>query len=254
MHEEVKASLNRIFEAELLQHKKKKARTWLPQLTMAGIIMVGLLLWASGTWTERTAYSPVEQGGILDLRGTYVGDNSRVGRILSYALSEESFDSFALQTKQQPYGIIVHMPTLIRDETQQKVAFYIWTLVQNADYIQFEANGENVTLTRKMFSTIDFSAIHDEATLNGTKPLPLNMQHEALTAVLVEAINTAQQEPAIVNLLVNDADYVFDVEGERYYLWLNEGESVFTKQSDTGLLYKLSAQTYQQLQALLIAN
>lgn len=248
MNKEVKASLNRIYEVELLQQPlKKKPRLWLPQLTVVGVVMIGLLLWISGSWTEHTANTPLQQEAIFDLQGTYVGDNSKVSYILNYALGEESYDSFALQTKQQPYGIIVNTATPLASETKYRVALYMWTLVQNVDYIQFETEEQSATLTKEQFSMIDFIAIRDEATLNSTKPLPLNMNNKELATALKEAIGTAEQEQGIVNLIVNKADYMFNIEEEHYYLWLNEQEAVFVKASDTGTLYKVTAKASQQL-------
>lgn len=109
-----------------------------------------------------------EASGISELlkyKGSYVGDNSAVGNILAKLEGGQFVARFALQTKEEPYGIEVTYGA--RDDAQQKAFQGFWAnenlektfmknatalfaLIRNADYIKMTIESdEKKTLTVK---------------------------------------------------------------------------------------------------------
>lgn len=91
---------------------------------------------------------------LFELKGSYIGDNSAVVHIVHQLLHEEKFKKLELQTKEQPYGIhLAYEDISGGDNEHKKVAIYnatfIFALIQNADWITFQFDDTEYTLTKK---------------------------------------------------------------------------------------------------------
>ncbi|RSK27696.1 DUF4825 domain-containing protein [Bacillus sp. HMF5848] len=90
---------------------------------------------------------------IFQYKGTYVGNNSSIGNIVERLPNANYFKGFALKTEKEPYGIMLNYDGINEDtkikETVIYNATFIFTLVQNVDWIAFDFNGQTFTLTKK---------------------------------------------------------------------------------------------------------
>lgn len=90
---------------------------------------------------------------IFQYKGSYVGDNSAVGNITNQLRSSEHLKGIELKTKEKPYGIILNYDWLASDgaykETTIFNATFLFTLVQNADWISFNFGSQLYHLTRE---------------------------------------------------------------------------------------------------------
>lgn len=57
---------------------------------------------------NQSAYTPYHLADLLKYKGSYVGNNSAVGSILSMLPGHDYMASFSLETEQKPYGIAVN--------------------------------------------------------------------------------------------------------------------------------------------------
>lgn len=94
--------------------------------------------------------------GIFQYQQSYVGDNGAVGAIINALPHPVQTEHFALQTSEEPYGIVVKYeptdPTQIDDSFKELMlnnATYIFTLVHNADVVTFDYERIKYTLTRE---------------------------------------------------------------------------------------------------------
>nr|WP_295971282.1 DUF4825 domain-containing protein [uncultured Bacillus sp.] len=114
---------------------------------------------------------------VFQYKGTLVGDNSSVGAIIKEIPFNEYFKEFSLQTKKEPYGIIVkydidqESPEL-NDENMKELALcnstYLFALVQNAEWVQYEFGTQTLKVKKKDLQAWydkDLSSINDEKDL-----------------------------------------------------------------------------------------
>ncbi|WP_245732804.1 DUF4825 domain-containing protein [Salinibacillus kushneri] len=78
---------------------------------------------------------------LFQYKGSYVGDNSAVVNSVIHLEGAKHFSGLELKTKEEPYGIIVNydwMESELNDkETAITNASYLFTLIQNVDWITF---------------------------------------------------------------------------------------------------------------------
>ena len=78
---------------------------------------------------------------IFQFKDSFVGDNSAVGNIANQLRSGEHLEGFELITKEKPYGIILNYNWLESEKNYKETAIFnatfLFTLVQNADWITF---------------------------------------------------------------------------------------------------------------------
>lgn len=93
---------------------------------------------------------------IFELKGSYVGDNSAVGTIISQLPNGENLKDFELKTKEEPYGIILNYEEIEAEEIEKKYketaiynATFLFALVQNAEWIRFNFEHQDYQLTRE---------------------------------------------------------------------------------------------------------
>ncbi|KGR91324.1 hypothetical protein CD30_06790 [Ureibacillus massiliensis 4400831 = CIP 108448 = CCUG 49529] len=275
MHKEVKESLNRIFEKEGIHDgmvRAKKAekvtkRMWKPAVAGIGVVFIALFLLLSPLTKESidsTNGNPendYESLNLFKLKGTYIGDNSALSEIVSTVVGEQGYEYIELQTKNEPYGLIVHTTPATIEQLQLKLALYVFALVQNADYVQFEMNGQHEVIQKSDLEKeyqIDFKSIQDEETLNSIYaeltesndyPVVFNTTQEHVYKILFNARARAIKQPGIIDIF--NPQFEFDLDGEKYYLWINDQSAVLVKVSDSHSWYKLSNEDFAELQKML---
>lgn len=102
------------------------------------LFMVALLMiFLSGCSSSSNA----ENVDLFQYKNAYVGDNSAVVNTIIHLQGAEHFSGFELKTKEQPYGIIVTYAWegsgLNEKETAINNASYLFTLIQNLDWVIF---------------------------------------------------------------------------------------------------------------------
>ncbi|TGB03711.1 DUF4825 domain-containing protein [Halobacillus salinus] len=136
-----------------------------------GIVISGLLL----TGCQANASEVSED--LFDYQGSYVGDNSAVVRAIMNGKGAENFTGVELQTKEEPYGVIATYDWTEAAGDAEEVAIhnasYLFTLLQNAEWVrfEFEAMGEEETyeLTREELQAwygVGWNDIDNEEELN----------------------------------------------------------------------------------------
>ncbi|QSO54769.1 DUF4825 domain-containing protein [Alicyclobacillus curvatus] len=118
---------------------------------------------SSGQSSGQGTNSALQRTGFLKYEGSYVGDNSAVGQILSMLPAHNYVDKFSLQTEHKPYGITVYYRPGQSgvnaydqfwngnkpDVLMAKNAAVLFSLVQNADVIHFDVQDVSTyTFTR----------------------------------------------------------------------------------------------------------
>lgn len=109
---------------------------------------------------------------VFAYKGAYVGDNSAVINIANQLKGAEYIHSFELKTDKAPYGVIIkyNLPNLDNDFKKIAIndATYLFTLLRNADFINFRMANEDVILTKAMLIKWygdDFTNIDNEQQL-----------------------------------------------------------------------------------------
>ncbi|BDH60285.1 hypothetical protein MTP04_04150 [Lysinibacillus sp. PLM2] len=275
MHKEVKESLNRIFEKEgirdgmvkTVKAEKVAKRIWKPAVAGIGVVFIALFLIISPLTkesTDKTNGNPenaFEALNLFKLKGAYIGDNSAVSEIVTSVIGERGYEYIELQTKNEPYGLIVHTESGIIEQLQLKLALYVFVLVQNADYVQFVTNDQHEVVQKSELEKdyqIDFKSIQDEETLNSIYagltesndyPVVFNTTQEHVYKILFNARARAIKQPGIIDIF--NPQFEFDLDGEKYHLWINDQSAVLVKVSDSHSWYKLSSEDFTELQRML---
>ncbi|WP_117170143.1 DUF4825 domain-containing protein [Paraliobacillus sediminis] len=93
---------------------------------------------------------------IFEFKDSYVGDNSAVGTIISQLPNGEDLKDFELKTKEEPYGMILNYEEIEAEEIEKKYretaiynATFIFTLVQNAEWVRFNFEHQDYQLSRE---------------------------------------------------------------------------------------------------------
>lgn len=126
-----------------------------------------------------SACSPLlaaEEPDLFEYEGAAVGNNSAVLNTLNRLPGAEHFTGFELETKQQPYGITASYDweeaTLSDKETAAHNATYLFTLIDNVEWVQFDfdtgAGVEQYRLTREQLQAwyeVDLTEIDEQEKL-----------------------------------------------------------------------------------------
>lgn len=96
---------------------------------------------------------------LFEFKDSYVGDNAAIGKITNSLPSPEGevVNGIELKTTEEPYGIIInYTPTKPMENAEKKYeetaldnATFIFALVKNADWIQFNFVEQEYTVTRE---------------------------------------------------------------------------------------------------------
>ena len=90
---------------------------------------------------------------IFQFKDSFVGDNSAVGNIANQLPGAEHLNGFELKTNEEPYGIILNYDWTESEQEYEKSvihnATFLFTLVQNVDWISFNSNILEHTITKE---------------------------------------------------------------------------------------------------------
>ncbi len=105
---------------------------------------------------------------LLSYNGSYVGDNSAVGGILSELPGAGAKDGFSLQTGEEPYGITVTYDTTHKtweEDNSQNVMMYnaasLFALVDNVNDVTFILVGDKNETVHFVRSDIEILLDHE---------------------------------------------------------------------------------------------
>lgn len=131
-----------------------------------------LLLMITGCNTNKNSGEDIFQ-----YKDSPVGDNSAVGAIIQQLPFNEYYEEFALETKKEPYGIIMkydidkESPEL-NDENMKELALcnstYLFSLVKNAEWVQYDFGKEKLKVQKNELQDWygkELSSITDESDL-----------------------------------------------------------------------------------------
>lgn len=234
MREDVKRSLDTVFEHAKVNEKriqrKQPKRNWVPTIAFAGIVAIAALLLLLPIESDNTQLDSTasNEADIFELKGTYIGDASKVTTIVEYALPDGMYNGIQLETKQEPYGIIVPLKEDLQRTTQLYVAMYAFTLIQNAHFIQFDMPEGSERLEKEMLAMlydVTFTDIKSEFALQ--KQINL-MTGEIRTVPQLQLIG---QDVAFLEQAIQTAKVVeqnFRGGKKHYYMTLNEKEYLFS--------------------------
>ncbi|MGE7925915.1 DUF4825 domain-containing protein [Viridibacillus arvi] len=108
-------------------------------------------------------------GDLFKFKDAYVGNSSAVGNIVSRLESAEQFKGFELKTDEKPYGIILNYSVEESEQDYKGIVIYnttfLFTLIQNADWITFNFANEEYTITKEKLQNWyggDFTGMQSE--------------------------------------------------------------------------------------------
>ena len=81
-----------------------------------------------------------------------MGDNNAIGNMANQLKGALYLEGFELETKEEPYGIILNYNSLDSEQSYQEISIYnatfLFELVQNVDWITFHFDNREYTLTK----------------------------------------------------------------------------------------------------------
>lgn len=261
MHEDVKRSLNAIFEHEGLNQKREKAskkkpkRKWLPTFALISIITIASIIFIPYIKDEnslhRTANNPT-QSDIFKYKGTYIGSGGTVSQIVNYVLEGVNYNGIQLKTDKQPFGVIIPLNENLSDALLQKTALYLFTLIRNIDFVEFKINDATVKIEMDDFVqmyNLQFETIKDEATLLAIYDEINELSDYIIKLQTVWEPGKVQIKYAISNAVVvekkldlSKVNYTLELDGESYLIWAQEEDIGFVKKDDTSIVYELEGE------------
>lgn len=129
------------------------------------LLLVALII--SGCDSKSRDREPLDD--LFNYKDDYVGDNSAVGNIVSRLKYAEQFKGFELKTDEEPYGIILNYNLEESGQDYKQIVIYnatfLFSLIQNADWIMFNFENEEYTITKeklKNWYREDFTGMQSE--------------------------------------------------------------------------------------------
>lgn len=106
---------------------------------------------------------------LFKYKDAYVGDTSAVGNIVSRLKNADQFKGFELKTDKKPYGIVLNYSLEKSEQDYKGIVLYnatfLFTLIQNADWITFNFESEEYTITKEKIKNWygeDFTRMQNE--------------------------------------------------------------------------------------------
>jgi len=130
---------------------------------LVGLILSFLVLGC----TNNTSQS--NQSFFETYRHTQIGDNSNVGGILSSLEWDNPYNGFELFTNEEPYGMLIHFDGPLTSENMVANASYLFTLIDNLDYVIYETSNDTLQIYRQEledFYQIPFNEIESQDQLD----------------------------------------------------------------------------------------
>ena len=90
---------------------------------------------------------------IFQFKDSFAGDNSAVVNITNQLRNSEHLEEFELKTKEKPYGIIINYDLETSEQEYNETVIYnatfLFTLIQNADWITFNFGNHEYKVTKE---------------------------------------------------------------------------------------------------------
>lgn len=111
---------------------------------------------------------------IFQFKDSFVGDNSAIGNIANQLLGAEQLNGFELKTTEEPYGIILNYDWTESEQEYKETVIYnaafLFALVQNVDWITFDSDIGEYTITKETMQDWygkELSEVNNEDELRG---------------------------------------------------------------------------------------
>ncbi|WP_078427617.1 DUF4825 domain-containing protein [Alkalihalobacterium alkalinitrilicum] len=131
---------------------------------------------------------------IFQYKDSFVGDNSAVGNIANQLPGGEHLNGFELKTSEEPYGIILNYDWLNSEQEYKETVIYnatfLFTLVQNVDWITFKSDRYEITITKEDLQEWygkEFSEVQNEDELK--ELIQENLKDENLVNQLLKSLS-----------------------------------------------------------------
>ena len=241
MRDEVKKSLNIVFEHEKLHERRvqsmkaKQKNRFIPIITgLAVLLAITLIVVPIIGWPSTSINSSSDRTTLDEYKGEFIGNNSAMSNITKTIFYEYELDGIALQTKKEPYGITVNTKEAIPEHLRLKYALYVFSLIENASYV--EINQQNTTyiidrLTLEQTHHIEFAVIEGDDNIMSTyykllaKSLP---QIQSSREDAYKYLFTARKSNTIVTdwQTTNAPEFSFKLDDQQYIAWEERNEDL----------------------------
>lgn len=200
-------------------------------------------------------------GTIFHLKNKYIGDSGAMGEIASRVLGDYKRNGIALQTNEEPYGLIIPAQENIPSHIQLKLAFYVFSLIPNSGYVTIE-HGESVeTISRQSLEetyNLNLTAIETEEDLLTSyydtlasygKLTQIQTNREDSYKYLFNALNDGT---IMLDMQTKDLpDITFVFEDNSYSLWIRKEEIWLMKHDDPYKFHVVKGERYVELKKFL---
>jgi beta-lactamase regulating signal transducer with metallopeptidase domain len=218
----------------------KKPRFWVIAVALVAVIVVGV-----GLFTNPITAKPIDNSltsQLLKNKTEYVGDNSKVGGIISLLMFPKNiaYDSFELLTNSEPFAIIVNLKTdtesrdLYSGEANQQQfqdnAVIMFALIGNVEYINFSIDDGlapySIQYTREWANhqygkdVRDFARSKEEFSklINDTSAIGKNTDIKKLVEdnlnIIMSSPKTSSSPQDYINAHNNEYENIFKYGGE----------------------------------------
>lgn len=189
MHKELKDSLEFIFKKEKLHEcqltlninrKTLKTKRWAPIFISFSVIVIACLVFLplvmdNSLNVSEGSYQPETQtkkSEIFNYKGAYIGDHLSVAKIISYSLNDQTTNGIQLYTSDEPFGVRTFIAETMAPTKDYEVIFktasYLFTLIRNIDFVEFEYEDKIFSLAKedleKAFN-VNYYSFEDEEVL-----------------------------------------------------------------------------------------
>lgn len=126
---------NKMFVFEKLNFDKKESNTL--AIIIALLTAPYLMLIPTTLFYPKSTYETLE---LSQYANTYIGDNSRVGYIISKLGVSKYYDSFSLKTDKEPYELSIYLKDdteILFNYTLEKDASVLFNLISNVSVVNF---------------------------------------------------------------------------------------------------------------------
>lgn len=244
MRDELKRSLNKVFEHEQLGIKqpitnKRPKKSFLPLIISACLIIVLSVVTYSiirDNFSDSSTSTSSDKATLDHLQGEYVGNNIAVGEINSTILYAFDINGMELQTKKEPYSVTLNAAEEIPRTMRYKHAIYMFSLIPNVEFIEYKMpDGTEMIEKTKLESmyNIDFSKVKgDEAIMTTYYKTITDMLPQVQTSrddaykLLFNALNTNTKQIISDFDTTTAPDVSFSINDQQYVLWLKPEEDV----------------------------
>lgn len=186
MQNDIKSSLDFIYkneklhESEFMLNKSRKSfktNSLKPIIVSLSVVLIAAMVFLPYIVDQPLNVSqgsdPVEtqmsESEIFNYKGAYIGDHISVGKIVSYSLGDQKTNGIQLFTSGEPFGVRTFMETMMDPSKDYETIFvtasYLFTLIRNIEFVEFEYKDQVYMITKsdvELTFNFDYYSIEDE--------------------------------------------------------------------------------------------